>query len=187
MTYVNDSKATNVEATLTALTPIPESTHLILGGRDKAPTTAPIARACARGCRAVYLIGEATPLIAARVRGGAGSGCRRRPRAETCGDLESAVRAAAARHMPGEVVLLAPACASFDQYEDFEERGEHFRRIVPPAGRAHDRAGRSRRCGRDRGHRGAVVERTTVERASIRPSEPLRPLVRRRPPTRPAG
>ena len=63
VTYVNDSKATNVEATLTALNAYPERTHLILGGRDKASDYRPVARACARGCRAVYLIGEATPLI----------------------------------------------------------------------------------------------------------------------------
>ncbi len=64
VTYVNDSKATNVEATLTALNAYPERTHLILGGRDKASDYRPVARACARGCKAVYLIGEATPLIA---------------------------------------------------------------------------------------------------------------------------
>ena len=65
VTYVNDSKATNVEATLTALNAYPENTHLILGGRDKASDYRPVARACARGCKAVYLIGEATPLIEA--------------------------------------------------------------------------------------------------------------------------
>ena len=65
VTYVNDSKATNVDATLTALYAYPERTHLILGGRDKASDYRPVARACARGCRRVYLIGEATPLIAA--------------------------------------------------------------------------------------------------------------------------
>ena len=77
VTYVNDSKATNVEATLTALNAYPEGTHLILGGRDKASDYRPVARACARGCQAVYLIGEATPLIAeafaeVRPRGGSG-------------------------------------------------------------------------------------------------------------------
>ena len=63
VTYVNDSKATNVEATLTALNAYPQNTHLILGGRDKHSDYRPVARACARGCKAVYLIGEATPLI----------------------------------------------------------------------------------------------------------------------------
>jgi len=127
VTYVNDSKATNVEATLTALNAYPERTHLILGGRDKASDYRPVARACARGCKAVYLIGEATPLIEAAfnevrdkemVRGV--------PDTMACGDLETAVRTAAARSTAGDVVLLAPACASFDQYSNFEERGEHF-------------------------------------------------------------
>jgi UDP-N-acetylmuramoylalanine--D-glutamate ligase len=131
VTYVNDSKATNVEAALTALNAYPERTHLILGGRDKASDYRPIARACACGCRAIYLIGEATPLIEAafaevRVR----EGLDAVPEPEACGDLERAVRAAAARAVPGDVVLLAPACASFDQYGNFEERGEHFRAIV---------------------------------------------------------
>lgn len=131
VTYVNDSKATNVEATLTALSAYPRGTHLILGGRDKASDYRPIARACAQGCRAVYLIGEATPLIEhafAEVRGQ--EGLTTVPEPLSCGDLEAAVRRAARMAEPGDVVLLAPACASFDQYSCFEERGEHFRRIV---------------------------------------------------------
>jgi UDP-N-acetylmuramoylalanine--D-glutamate ligase len=138
VTYVNDSKATNVEATLTALNAYPERTHLILGGRDKASDYRPIARRCADGCRAVYLIGEAAPLIAeafARVRDEEGlSGL---PPVHSCGDLERAVQCAAGAALPGDVVLLAPACASFDQYQDFERRGEHFRSLVADlAGRA---------------------------------------------------
>lgn len=131
VTYVNDSKATNVEAVLTALNAYPERTHLILGGRDKGSDYRPIARACARGCRAVYLIGEAAPLIEtafAEVR--SGEGLRAIPVPKAYEDLEQAVRAAAAAAQVGDVVLLAPACSSFDQYEDFEERGEHFRVIV---------------------------------------------------------
>lgn len=131
VTYVNDSKATNVDATLTALRAYPRGTHLILGGRDKASDYRPIARACAGGCRAVYLIGEATPLIAeafAEVR--TGERVQDVPTPRSYGDLEAAVRAAAGVARLGDVVLLAPACASFDQYRSFEERGEHFRRIV---------------------------------------------------------
>jgi UDP-N-acetylmuramoylalanine--D-glutamate ligase len=131
VTYVNDSKATNVEATLTGLSAYPKRTHLILGGRDKASDYRPVARACAQGCKAVYLIGEATPLIEAafaEVRSGEGLYSVPEPRA--CGDLEKAVRAAAKNAVSGDVVLLAPACASFDQYRSFEERGEHFRAIV---------------------------------------------------------
>lgn len=131
VTYVNDSKATNVEATLTALNAYPVNTHLILGGRDKASDYRPVARACAGGCKEVYLIGEAAPLIEAAFRevrdheGVAGV-----PRTRYAGDLENAVRMAAAEAKPGDTVVLAPACASFDQYKDFEERGEHFRSIV---------------------------------------------------------
>lgn len=131
VTYVNDSKATNVEATLTALSAYPEGTHLILGGRDKASDYRPVARACARGCKAVYLIGEATPLIVAafaEVR--SSEGLDDVPELRAYGDLEMAVRAAAKNAVTGDVVLLAPACASFDQYGSFEERGEHFRAIV---------------------------------------------------------
>jgi UDP-N-acetylmuramoylalanine--D-glutamate ligase len=131
VTYVNDSKATNVEATLTALSAYPENTHLILGGRDKASDYRPVARACARGCKAVYLIGEATPLIEeafAQVRDG--EGVQGVPEVRLCGDLEAAVRTAAEAAEPGDIVLLAPACASFDQYKDFEERGAHFRELV---------------------------------------------------------
>jgi UDP-N-acetylmuramoylalanine--D-glutamate ligase len=131
VTYVNDSKATNVEATLTALNAYPERTHLILGGRDKASDYRPVARACARGCKAVYLIGEATPLIAdAFAEVAAGGDVDRLPEVSSRGDLEQAVKAAAGAAIPGDVVLLAPACASFDQYRDFEERGDHFKSLV---------------------------------------------------------
>jgi UDP-N-acetylmuramoylalanine--D-glutamate ligase len=131
VTYVNDSKATNVEATLTALNAYPERTHLILGGRDKASDYRPVARACARGCKAVYLIGEATPLIeAAFAEVSEREGVRGVPEVRAYGDLQTAVRAATKRAVPGDVVLLAPACASFDQYANFEERGEHFRTLV---------------------------------------------------------
>lgn len=131
VTYVNDSKATNVEATLKALDAYPAGTHLILGGRDKSSDYRPIARACAGTCRGVYLIGEATPLIAdafARVdREEAVSGASE---PIVCGDLEAGVAAATRAARPGDTVLLAPACASFDQYRDFEARGDHFAAIV---------------------------------------------------------
>jgi UDP-N-acetylmuramoylalanine--D-glutamate ligase len=131
VTYVNDSKATNVEATLTALNAYPERTHLILGGRDKASDYRPVARACARGCKAVYLIGEAAPLIAAAfAEVAAGGEVESLPEVAAWGDLERAVEAASRAAVPGDVVLLAPACASFDQYRDFEERGDHFKALV---------------------------------------------------------
>lgn len=133
--YVNDSKATNVEATLKALGAYPKGTHLILGGRDKASDYTPVARACREGCRAVYLIGEAAPLIrAAFERVSAEEGPADVPMPVDVGDLETAVAAASARAVAGETVLLAPACASFDQYADFEERGRHFMEIVARMG-----------------------------------------------------
>jgi UDP-N-acetylmuramoylalanine--D-glutamate ligase len=131
VTYVNDSKATNVDATLTALNAYPERIHLILGGRDKASDYRPVARACARGCKAVYLIGEATPLIAdAFAEVAAGGEVERLPGVISAGTLERAVDEAFKTAEPGDVVLLAPACASFDQYKNFEERGEHFKILV---------------------------------------------------------
>jgi UDP-N-acetylmuramoylalanine--D-glutamate ligase len=131
VTYVNDSKATNVEATLTALNAYPSNTHLILGGRDKASDYRPVARACVGGCKAVYLIGEATPLIEAafaEVRDQ--EGVRGVPDLHDVGDLEHAVELASRTAATGDVVLLAPACASFDQYKNFEERGDHFMSLV---------------------------------------------------------
>ncbi len=136
VTYVNDSKATNVEATLTALKAYPDNTLLILGGRDKASDYRPVARASAGGCKGVYLIGEATPLIeAAFAEVREAEGARGVPEVIACGDLEKAVSRAAESAVPGDVVLLAPACASFDQYKNFEKRGDHFRELVRRLGR----------------------------------------------------
>ncbi len=121
--YVNDSKATNVASTLVALATYPGGVHLIAGGRGKGQDFAPLRAAVAERCRAVYLIGEAAAdLRAALAPGDVPVSVR--------GDLEHAVRAAAAAAQPGETVLLSPACASYDQYPDFEARGEHFRQLV---------------------------------------------------------
>ncbi len=131
VTYINDSKATNVDAALTALNAFPERTHLILGGRDKASDYGPLVRRCAAACKGVYLIGEAAPLITQAFAEAKGSGDQKGwPGLHQCGDLERAVHLAASLAKPGEVVLLAPACASFDQYRNYEERGEHFRSLV---------------------------------------------------------
>jgi UDP-N-acetylmuramoylalanine--D-glutamate ligase len=118
--YVNDSKATNVDSTLVALasfagTPV----HLILGGRGKGQDFAPLRDPVRAGCAGVYLIGEAAPALGDVLEAGA-----------DCGDLERALAAARAAARPGEVVLLSPACTSFDQYEDFEARGRHFKSLV---------------------------------------------------------
>jgi UDP-N-acetylmuramoylalanine--D-glutamate ligase len=116
--YVNDSKATNVAAALRALAAYEdEPVHLILGGSRKGEDFTPLAAAIGPNVRSVHLIGETADELAAAI-----------PRARRDGDLATAVAAADPR--PGDVVLLSPACASYDQFRDFEERGEEFRRLV---------------------------------------------------------
>ena len=122
--YVNDSKATNLASTLVALRAFPEGgVHLILGGQGKGQDFAPLREAIAASCSAAYLIGEDAPEIARALDGA------RVPLRE-CGDLENAVDAASASAGAGEVVLLSPACASFDQFADFEARGQRFVALV---------------------------------------------------------
>ena len=121
--YVNDSKATNVAAALRALASFPDSPlNVILGGRGKAELYQPLAAAFRDGDRA-YVIGEATDEIVLALDAAAV------PYVE-CGELERAIEAAAATAAPGAVVLLSPACASFDQFESFEARGDAFRQLV---------------------------------------------------------
>jgi UDP-N-acetylmuramoylalanine--D-glutamate ligase len=125
--YVNDSKATNVAATLRALASFPGARlHVILGGRGKAEPYGPLAEAFDPGDRA-YLVGEAADEIAAALEAAD-------VRFVRCGDLGVAVGEAAAAASAGDVVLLSPACASFDQFRDFEERGEKFRLLVEGLG-----------------------------------------------------
>jgi UDP-N-acetylmuramoylalanine--D-glutamate ligase len=121
--YVNDSKATNVVSAVVGIESFPGGVHAILGGRGKHGDYAPLARAVAARARAVYLIGEAATEIGEAL---AGAGV---PLLD-CGDLAHAVAAARAAARPGDVVLLSPACASYDQYRSFEERGDHFRALV---------------------------------------------------------
>ncbi len=109
--WVNDSKATNVASALTALDALPPPVHLILGGDDaKGEDFGPLAGRAAH----VYRIGAAAERLAPVVGG------------EACGDLDTAVARAAAVAEPGDTVLLSPACASFDQFGDYEERGRRF-------------------------------------------------------------
>jgi UDP-N-acetylmuramoylalanine--D-glutamate ligase len=121
--YVNDSKATNPASTIVALASFePRSVHLIAGGRAKggfADLVDPVRERCV----AVYLIGEAADALASDL---APAGVP----LERAGNLEQAVAAAHAAARPGSVVLLSPACASYDQYPDFEARGEHFRELA---------------------------------------------------------
>ncbi|HEY1356357.1 MAG TPA: UDP-N-acetylmuramoyl-L-alanine--D-glutamate ligase [Solirubrobacterales bacterium] len=120
--FVNDSKATNVAAALRALDAYAaEPVHLILGGSPKGESFAPLAAAIGPNVISVHLVGEAAPELEAAL-GAAG--------AHDDGTLEAAVSHAATEARPGSVVLLSPACASYDQYDNFERRGEHFKRLV---------------------------------------------------------
>jgi UDP-N-acetylmuramoylalanine--D-glutamate ligase len=121
--YVNDSKATNVEATLQALASFDAPLHVILGGSLKGTDFAPLADPLAHAASAVYLIGEAAPELR-RVLIGRGI------ELVDAGTLERAVRIAASVAGAGDVVLLSPACASYDQFADYEARGERFRALV---------------------------------------------------------
>ena len=121
--FVNDSKATNVAAALRALASFPDDRlHVILGGRGKHEPYQPLAAAFKPG-DAAYVVGESGEDIA-RVVDDAGIPVVR------AGTLEAALAAAVARAAPADVVLLSPACASFDQFRDFEARGDAFRSLV---------------------------------------------------------
>jgi UDP-N-acetylmuramoylalanine--D-glutamate ligase len=116
--YVNDSKATNVAAALRAFAAYAnEPVHLILGGSRKGEDFTPLAAAIGPNVRSVHLIGETAGELAAAI-----------PEAHDDGDLATALAHVDARS--GDVVLLSPACASYDQFRDFEQRGEEFRRLV---------------------------------------------------------
>jgi len=121
--FVNDSKATNTAAARRAVAAYDEQLHMILGGSDKRESYTELALEMAGRVRRAYLIGETAQAIGTALEQ---AGVDH----ELSGDLETAVRSAAKNAQPGEIVLLAPACASYDQFHDFEERGEAFRRIV---------------------------------------------------------
>lgn len=126
VSYVNDSKATNVASTIVALRSYAGGVHLIAGGRGKQQDFSPLAPLVAERCAALYLIGEAAGELAAALQS---TGVP----IVIDGDLERALAGARASAGAGETVLLSPACASYDQYPDFEARGEHFRALVPEA------------------------------------------------------
>ena len=117
--WVNDSKATNVAAASVALRSFPDRpVHVILGGLGKGESYLPLREPLAAYARRAYLIGEEAGSIAAAIDDVIA--------VRQCGTLAAAVSAAAAEAEPGDVVLLAPACASQDQFRDFEERGQVF-------------------------------------------------------------
>ena len=124
--YVNDSKATNVAAAAAALRSFDGGVRAIMGGSRKGGDFAGLIAPVAEHCLACYLIGEAAESLERDLEPVRGSSVE----LHRSGDLARAVREASAAASAGEVVLLAPACASFDAYRDFEERGEHFRALV---------------------------------------------------------
>jgi UDP-N-acetylmuramoylalanine--D-glutamate ligase len=124
--FVNDSKATNVASALVGLDAFEGGVHAILGGSEKGEEFAPLADPIRERCAACYLVGASTDRLAAELAPVVEAGVELR----RCDDLEDAVRRAAAAARPGEVVLLSPACASFDAFANFEERGERFRALV---------------------------------------------------------
>ncbi|MGB0010162.1 MAG: UDP-N-acetylmuramoyl-L-alanine--D-glutamate ligase [Candidatus Sulfotelmatobacter sp.] len=119
--YYNDSKATNVDATIKALESFPADIHLILGGKDKGSDYSLLNDLLRHRVKRVYTIGAAAAKIESQIKNVEAI------RAET---LENALRKANAVAEPGDVVLLAPACASFDQFKNYEQRGQVFKEIV---------------------------------------------------------
>jgi UDP-N-acetylmuramoylalanine--D-glutamate ligase len=124
--WVNDSKATNVASALAGIRAVEGGVRLIAGGRPKQESFEPLAPVVAERCVACYLIGEAAERMAAEL----GPAARAGVEIKNVGTLERAVETAVAEAEPGEVVLLSPACASFDAFKDFEQRGNRFRELV---------------------------------------------------------
>ncbi len=120
--FYNDSKATNVDATAKAVAAFRGGIHLILGGKDKGSDYTTLSQLLRERVRAVYTIGSAAAKIESHLRGVVPI--------QSCETLAKAVSAAAAAARPGDVVLLAPACSSFDQFENYEQRGHVFKQLV---------------------------------------------------------
>jgi UDP-N-acetylmuramoylalanine--D-glutamate ligase len=120
--YYNDSKATNVDATIKALESFPANIHLILGGKDKGSDYAVLNDLLRQRVKRVYTIGAAAGKIESQIEGTV-----ELEHAET---LENAIRRASESAAPGDIVLLAPACASFDQFQNYEHRGRVFKEVV---------------------------------------------------------
>lgn len=120
--WYNDSKATNVDAALKAIAAFPGRLWAIFGGKDKDSDYSSLAAPLKEKAHAALLIGAAAEKIASQLRDSA-------PLIH-CGTLEAAVREAYTRATSGDTVLLAPACASFDQFQNFEHRGREFKRLV---------------------------------------------------------
>jgi UDP-N-acetylmuramoylalanine--D-glutamate ligase len=120
--YYNDSKATNVDAAMKALASFPGGIHLILGGKDKDSDYSTMADMLKKRVKVVYTVGSAAEKIERQLHG-----VVKMVSAQT---IETAVAKAAKAAAPGDVVLLSPACSSFDQFENYEHRGRVFRQSV---------------------------------------------------------
>jgi len=120
--YYNDSKATNVDATIKALESFPANVHLILGGKDKGSDYTLLNELLRERVKCVYTIGAAAEKIESQIRGP--------KKVVSSGTIESAVRQASDSAVRGDIVLLAPACASFDQFQNYEHRGRVFKELV---------------------------------------------------------
>ncbi|MDD3095392.1 MAG: UDP-N-acetylmuramoyl-L-alanine--D-glutamate ligase, partial [Candidatus Marinimicrobia bacterium] len=118
--FYNDSKGTNIDAVIMAVRSFTSPLHLILGGRDKNNDFTALTPYLSEKDK-IYLIGECAEKIRQQLKEFA---------PQLCGDLETAVLKAYRSAHPGDAVLLSPACASYDQYKNYEERGDHFKRIV---------------------------------------------------------
>jgi UDP-N-acetylmuramoylalanine--D-glutamate ligase len=120
--YYNDSKATNVDATMKAVASFAEGIHLILGGKDKDSDYTQMVELLQERVKVVYTIGSAAEKIEHQLRGVV--------KMKSAGTMQVAVNDAASAAVAGDVVLLAPACSSFDQFENYEHRGRVFRQLV---------------------------------------------------------
>ena len=120
--YFNDSKATNVDATIKALESFPANVHLILGGKDKGSDYTVLNDLLRQRAKCVYTIGAAADKIESHLKGTVNL--------VSSGTIEAAVKQAAVSAQPGDIVLLAPACASFDQFRNYEHRGRVFKELV---------------------------------------------------------
>ena len=120
--FFNNSKATSVDATLKSLEAFEHGVHLIMGGKDKGAPYTPLLPLIKERVREVLVIGAAAPIITEQLAGST--------EVVQAGDIATAVYQAFARSRPGDTVLLAPACSSFDQFKDYEERGRVFKELV---------------------------------------------------------
>ena len=120
--YYNDSKATNVDAAAKAIASFPGGIHLILGGKDKNSDYRQLRSLLEERVKAVYTIGAAAEKIETHIYGAVP--------VVSAGTLDQAIARAAEAAQPGEIVLLAPACSSFDQFENYEHRGQVFKDLV---------------------------------------------------------